>query len=216
MRLVVGTVPRVRSVAALGAAAVLGLVGCSAEEARPSTVPPLAVGSPSASAGPKAPSATQPSQEIPDETAASTDANVTSIPDEATHPTPEAASAFARYYFETLVNGAYRTLDPALVAAASTEECGSCGNIVKDVRRLKASSLSVAGPRFTLDYAEAAPPEADGSVIVDFRFSSDPYVERNETDSVVREEPAQVGQDAQVKLVRRSNSWAVMAIRTVP
>ena len=71
------------------------------------------------------------------------------------------------------------------------------------------------GKRFDISFAEATQPDPDGSVIVDFRFSSDPYVEVDETGKAIRTEPAQVDQDAQAKLAWRGTGWVVTAIRTL-
>lgn len=166
----------------------LGVAGCSTE-AGPQPLPPV----PSVSPAPS---------EMP-------------IPPEAMAETPQGASAFARYFFD-IVNQAYASGDASTVTALSASECESCKNIAADVRRLGAAKLMVDGSRFKVAFAEAAPAEADGSIIVDFRFSSDPYVERAKDGSAVREEPAQVDVDAQVKLRRRGSAWEVYAIRTLP
>jgi hypothetical protein len=174
-------------VVALGAA--VALTGCSSD-ADPRPLPPL-----------PPPSATQ--------------AAALPVPPEAMPATPQGAAAFARYYFGALVNQAYESLDPASVQAHSTSACGSCDAIVTDVERLRDARLRVPGQRFKIGFAEAAPAEADGSIIVDFRFSSDPYVETDAGGEVVREEPAQVDVDGQAKLIRRDGGWAMEAIRTV-
>ncbi|TAL21867.1 MAG: hypothetical protein EPN99_06845 [Frankiales bacterium] len=175
-----------------GALAVLcvlaALVGCS-DDPEPLTLPPITSASPSPLVVP--------------------------LPSEAAAETPEGAAAFARYFFGEVVDGAYVDLNAEPVVALSTEQCDSCKNIVDDIERLRDAGLIVAGERFKIAFAEAPPVNADGSVIVDFRFTSDPYVERNAEGEVVRQEDAQVDQDAQVKLVRREGGWAVDAIRTV-
>ena len=174
-------------VVALGVAMVLG--ACSSD-GEPRPLPPLPSPSP-------------------------TQAAALPVPPEATPETPQGAAAFARYYFGDLVNQAYEDLDPRPVEAASTSACGSCEAVVSDIERLREAGLRVAGDRFKIVFAEAAPADVDGSIIVDFRFSSDPYVETDGAGKVVREEPAQIDQDAQAKLVRRDGGWVVDAIRTV-
>ena len=166
------------------------VAGCGGDEEAPRTLPTLPSASPSAAAVP-------------------------SPPAEALAETPQGASAFARYYFADLVNAAYKTQDTSAVEALSHADCGSCANVVKDVQRLKAAGTKVAGQRFKISFAEAAPAAPDGTIVVDFRFSSDPYKEVGGDGEVVREEPAQVDQDAQVKLRRQAGSWVVVAIRTV-
>lgn len=177
-----------RAVAA-GLAASLLLAGCSGDEEQPRTLPPA----PSASPSPV----------------------VLPVPPEATPETAQGAAAFARYFFDVVVNSAYGTVDPRQIEVLSTTACNSCDNIVADIERLRDAGLRVYGKRFKLVFAEASPAESDGSIVVDFRFSSDPYLERDASGATVREEPAQIDQDAQVKLVRRNRAWAVEAIRTV-
>jgi hypothetical protein len=164
------------------------LAGCNAE-ADPTPLPPL----PSVSPTPE----------------------TLQVPPEATPATAQGAAAFARYFFGTLVNQAYVELDAAAVRAWAGDQCKSCENIAADVERLRAANLRVLGERFKIAYAEAAPPEPDGSIVVDMRFSSDPYIETAADGSQVREEPAQVDVDAQVKLEQRSGRWLVTAIRTL-
>jgi hypothetical protein len=167
---------------------VLALAGCSAD-ADPKPLPPL----PSVS----------PTSVVPQ------------VPPEATPDTPQGAAAFTRYFFGTLVNVAYRDLDAASVRAWAGDECQSCENIAADIERLRAADLRVPGDRFKIAFAEAAPPEPDGSIVVDMRFSSDPYVETAADGSEMREEPAQIDVDAQVKLLQRQGRWIVTAIRTL-
>lgn len=129
--------------------------------------------------------------------------------------TPAEASAFVRHFFSKVVNSGYAAVDASQVRSLSAPECGSCANIVSDIERLKAASTRVPGQRFKVAFAEAAQPEPDGSVIVDFRFSSDPYVEISSSGAVVQQQPAQINQDAQAKVRRSGSSWVVTAVRTV-
>lgn len=182
--------------------------GCSSGDAAPAEVGPLASATASAGTG-VAPTSTPSaggSAEVP---------VVRDVPTVAQVESPQGASAFVTYYFTTIVNGAYASGDPAAVAALSDPACGSCANIVADVLRLTKTGRRVAGDRFKLHFAEAASPDEDNSVVVDFRFSSDTYAEVDSAGRTVRTEPAQVRQDAQVKLDRRGGSWVVVAIRTV-
>ncbi len=137
------------------------------------------------------------------------------VPTAARGDSPRGAKEFASYYFTSVVNDAYASGDPAQVIALSDSSCGSCANIVADIERLNNAGLRVEGHRFKLRFAEAAPPDTDGSVIVDFRFSSDAYVEVNTAGETRLTEPPQVDQDAQVKLLWRHSSWIVLGIRAV-
>jgi hypothetical protein len=173
---------------AAAVALVAALAGCSAE-ADPTPLPSL----PSVSPTPVAPQ----------------------VPPEATPATAQGAAAFTRYFFGTLVNQAYLELDAGPVRLWAGAECRSCENIASDIERLRGADLRVPGDRFKVAFAEAAPPEPDGSIVVDMRFSSDPYIETASDGSQVREEPAQVDVDAQVMLKQRSGRWLVTAIRTL-
>lgn len=166
----------------------LAVAGCSAE-AEPRSLPPV----PSASPSP----------------------TPLAVPPEAMAETAEGAVAFARHYFGSVVNAAYANLDAAEVRRLSQPECNSCANIVADVERLRNSGLFVAGQRFKVVYAEAAPAAGDGTVIVDFRYSSDPYVEQDAQGSAVRQEAAQRDVDAQALLAPAEDGWRVLAIRTL-
>ena len=194
-----------RTVAAGVVLLLAAVSGCSAEEAAPAEVGPLA-------------SATARDQVAPASSIASERPAVPKaekVPTAAQEDSPQGASAFVQHYFGAVVNEAYATGDPSAVAALSDASCGSCANIVADVERLEGAGLRVGGSRFRVRFAEASPPESDGSVIVDFRFSSDEYVEVDASGVKVRTEPAQVNQDAQAKLLWRGSGWIVTAIRTV-
>lgn len=165
------------------------LSGCS-EDTQAKPLPPLPSATPTVAAAP-------------------------SPPPEAMAETAQGASAFTKYYFGVLINAAYASKDTAQVAALSAPECGSCANVVEDIERLERAGLSVDGQRFKLAFAEAPPADSDGTIVVDFRYTSDPYVETDGAGKVVRRLPAQVEQDAQVKLGRSANAWVVLAIRTL-
>lgn len=175
----------IRAAAAAVCASLL-LVGCSADADDPEPLPPVESASPSAVALP--------------------------LPSEAAAEDAFGASAFVRYFFAQ-VNSSYSSLDAAPVRALSASDCNSCKNIIDDIERLESSGLSVAGNRFTLDYAEAPPPDGDGSVIVDFRFDSDPYVERSRDGQVSRNNPAKKDQMGQAKLIRRQGEWLMQGLR---
>jgi hypothetical protein len=196
----------VRVVAAAVSAFVLtgALVGCSGDEREPSTLPPL----PSAkapSAPPSAPTSTP---------GALSPASAEPLPSEAQAPTPAGAAAFARYFFEQ-VNAAYTLGRPELIANLSDDGCGSCASVAKDVARLVGVGHSVDGQRYKLSVAEAAPADAEGRVVVDFRFDADPYIERDARKRIVREFPSEPSQDGQVALAQQGGQWLVQAIRLV-
>ena len=175
-------------------AAVLALAGCSGSDEGPKTLPPLRSTSPTPSPSPNA---------------------SPSIPAEATARDASGAAAFTRYYFATLANDAYRHRDADSIKAASDEGCKSCSAIASDVARLVSANTTVDGTRFKVLASEAAPPVADGTYIVDFRYASDPYIETDSLGKIVREEPAQLDQDGQMRVTWRGDRWVAVGIRLV-
>ena len=170
----------------------LVLVGCTSDDGKKPTVLPSL-----------APPAASPSA-VP----------VPSVPPEASAETAQGAAAFARFYFQDVVNGAYVSGVTNPVAALSDDACNSCKNIIGDVERLAAAGRKVEGRRFNVQFAEAAPPGPDGKFIVDVRYTADRYLEVDTQGSVVRDVAAQV-KDAQVLLIRDTGGWLIGGIQTV-
>lgn len=195
---------------AVSALLLVGAVaGCSGDEAEPSTLPPL----PSAGASGNETTSASPA---PAQTAVGAGGEP-SAPPEASGlqvPTSEGATAFALYFFDQ-VNAAYSQRRPDLVTHLSADECGSCAAVAKDVARLADEGHSVGGRRYVLSSAEAAPADAQGRVVVDFRFEADPYVERDAQARTVREFPSESAQDAQIAMAQVDGRWLVRAIRLV-
>lgn len=163
------------------------VAACSADAEQPRTLPPAPSASPTAAAA------------LP-------------VPPEATPETAQGAAAFARYFFEQ-VNAAYERREPELVRRLSTAECGSCAAVADDVARIRAANHVVEGDRYALTFAEAAPADENGRIIVDFGYNATPYVERDAENAVVKEFPAESGQEGQAMLIRVDGRWAVEAIR---
>ena len=197
---------------AAGVVLVMAVAGCSGSEAAPAEVGPLGSGAASASpttvasalatASPRT-SATSPVQGGGSVDVAPTVGN------------EQAASAFTRRFFD-VVNEAYAQNDAADIRRLSAPSCGSCVAVAKDVERLAVEQHLVAGSRYILSSAEAAPTRADGQVVVDFRFDSDPYVEVDLSGVEVKRFPAETERDGQI-LVSRSatGDLLVAAIRLV-
>ena len=164
------------------------LSGCTSGEGDPTVLPPV----------PSASSTSAPLQ----------------VPPEATADTAQGAAAFARFFFAE-INRAYSERDPEFVRRLAASECGSCAAVATDIERLQRADHQVAGRRYIVSSAEASPPGVDGRVIVDFRFTDDPYVERDDAKKIVKDFPAQGVQDGQAMLMRVSDEWRVSAIRLV-
>ena len=136
------------------------------------------------------------------------------IPSDAQADSQAGASAFVRYYFSE-VNRGYQNLDSSRISDLGTASCNSCSNITQDIERLRASKLTVPGSRFRLSSAEASPPQEDGRVLVDFRYSGDPYVEVSASGQSNPAEPATVDQDAQAVLRWDQTRWSLLGLRLV-
>ncbi len=119
-----------------------------------------------------------------------------------------------RRYFD-LVNDAYASKDAADVRRLSAPQCGSCAAVAEDIDRLAARSHDVEGRRYILSTAEAAPARPDGQVVVDFRFDTDPYVERDGDGALVQQFPAERSRDGQVLVDPSGGKWQIAAIRLV-
>lgn len=168
----------------------LVLLGCGADESKPTVLPPV----PSSSSAAPSQAMSAPAAQRAVET-------------------PEEAAAFARYFFAELVNEAYRSLETSAITRVSADECNSCANIVSDVARLRDARHSVAGRRFVIEFAEAAPAGRGEGFVVDLRFSADRYLEVDDAGVVIRDVPPRSKQDAQAKVVRVNDSWVVTGIR---
>ncbi len=193
------------AVTALVMALAASAAGCSAGETEPSTLPPVESGS-------SVPSSTPSPSESDAPQSAPSLAPSGSVPADAVGTTPAAASAFARYFFE-VINDAYAAREARTVQELSTQDCGSCAAVISDISRLADADHRVAGRRYVLSFAEAAPPLSDGRVLVDFRFTADPYIERDAQDQLVKEFPADPARDGQMPLAPAASSWRVTAIR---
>ena len=116
------------------------------------------------------------------------------------------------------MNRAYRDRDQAggSIRKYSDRSCNSCANILNDIDRLALGDLSVDGDRFRLQNSEASPISADGRILVDFRYSSDPYIEVDRAGGRRAVDPGSNDQDAQAVLRRQGAEWRLFGLRLVP
>ena len=163
------------------------LAGCS-DDPEPRTLPPLASASPSPSVVP--------------------------MPSEAAAETPEGAAAFARYYFDVVVNAGFATGDAALLRSVSHPDCDGCNNLIQAVEEEVAPGERIEGGIFEVVFSEAPPVEA-GDVIVDLRYGVSELRVLDSDGKVLRRTPADLGIDAQLRLVRQGRGWIVRGFRNV-
>jgi len=178
-------VKKLRAAVVVSLALVVG--GCSEDEPKPSTLPPAPTASASA-------------------------AQLEPAPQEAAADTPAGAAAFADFFFEEL-NRAYAERRPEIVTGLATDACKSCAATAADIQRLRDADHTVAGRRYILSSSEAPPADPDGKTLVDFRFTTDPYVEVDSSGKVAQEFPEEPTQDGQILLTRVAGAWRADGIR---
>ena len=161
-------------------------MGCAGDLERAPTLPPLTV----------TPSASPSAQPTP----TGIDA-----------PTPEGATAFARYFYGQ-VELAYQRRDPDLVRRLSAPGCETCELFVASITRLRDADERTVG--LVYDITVATAPGTDGvSARVDIIYSGPEVVRFDGRNQVVNREPPAVSVKEQVDLVQApSGGWLVAEI----
>lgn len=179
-----------RRLAASGSVAVaLLLAACAGEpEAAGPTLPPV-----TATPSPTAP-------ETPE------------LPPETEGDDADAATAFARYYLETVVNDAYRTGDVTVMEALSDAECGGCNNALGQIAGFAERGELREGGSFTVVDA-AAPADEPGDTVVELLVKEEASRLVGADGAVVDEQPAGSPVVAQLRVLRESSGWKVYGFR---
>lgn len=136
------------------------------------------------------------------------------MPSEAAAETPEGAAAFARYYFDVVVNASFVEGDSALLRSLSHAKCDGCNNLIEAVDEEVAPGERIEGGIFDVIFAEAPPVEA-GDVIVDLRYAVSELRVLNADGKILRRTPADNAIDAQLRLLRQGPGWIVRGFRNV-
>ncbi len=163
-----------------------GLAGCAEDPEQPSTLPPLtAAPSVSPSAG------TEP------------------IPSGVDAPTPDGASAFARYWY-TQIEQAFVTKNPELISRLSAPGCQACARYVSSVTGLRDRNERVDPFEYMIIAAEAPGIEPGAETVnVTVLFNADETVTYDAAGNVIsREAPLSNAEDTLV-LIRQGDSWKV-------
>lgn len=176
---------KIRTCLAAAAVAAL-LVGCSSEP-EPEPLPPVPTTSPTPVVLP--------------------------LPSAAAAATPQGAAAFARYYL-ALMNQAFRNGDAAAVRRLSDPGCGGCSNLIGAIEQPPPAGETVAGGEYEVQFAEA-PPVENGDVIVELRYSLSELRVLGTDGQLLETKPAVRDVDAQMRLLRRGDSWIVAGFRDV-
>lgn len=136
-----------------GAAAVVGLCcllsGCSSSDPPPST-PTATTGTPDAS------SAAPPTTGVPSEA---------TTPVFAAQHTPEGASAFVQFWFQTLEES-WATMNSAPLRALSGDECLTCANFADTIDNIASEGGRLEGGDTTVSNAQPSALLTDGSSVV--------------------------------------------------
>lgn len=134
------------------------------------------------------------------------------LPPEAEGASAAAATAFARYYFETVVVQAFQDNDPTLLAALSAPDCGTCANLVADVERQRDAGERLEGTDYEV-LGAVAPAVDSPEVIVDIRYATAEgrllFSDGRPPDEI----EARPAADMQVLVERQGEMWKVGALR---
>lgn len=164
--------------------ACLGAVACSGSggSAGPATLPPITA----------TPSATP---------------TAVAVPTEATAATPEAAAAFARYWFDIL-NQAARSGDTSRLRLLSDPACSTCERFAASIESLYRPGGRIEGGLFTIASAEAAGLETGAtSTRVLVIYDVTPTRQISGSGAVMQETGALRGQTGDLTLTRAPNGW---------
>ena len=176
----------------LGAAVlVLGLlVGCGDDEQEPEPLPPVASATASPSASPAA------------------------VPSQAAAETPEAAAAFARFWFDTL-NAAARAGDTAALRGLAAPGCKACEAFAMSIEDLYGAGGRIEGGVFSVVAAEApALPAGATEARVTVVYDVTPTRQIGADGRELASTPALKAVDGDMRLVRVADQWRVAELST--
>lgn len=120
------------------------------------------------------------------------------IPDGATKLTDDGAQAFAKYYFESVLNNAYSTGNIASLIKYSHPQCIVCRATVGDIASAWARG-KVDGGQVTISEVKATKAN-DNLYNVEFKYSKTRYVEVDGSGKTLFSSPAQNGLDILLQL----------------
>jgi len=134
------------------------------------------------------------------------------IPDAATKNTDAGAEAFAKFFFESVINGAYSTGNISSLVKYSDPKCIICRATVGDIAtawargKVEGGQTSVSGVKATK--------ASDTLTNVDLKYSKTRYVEVDGSGVNVFSTPAQTGLDIVMQLTwnAKDKTWQVREI----
>jgi hypothetical protein len=134
------------------------------------------------------------------------------IPDAATKNTDAGAEAFAKFYFESVINGAYSTGNISAMVKYSDPKCIICRATVGDIATAWARG-KVEGGQTSISGVKATK-ASDSLTNVDLKYSKTRYVEVDGAGNNVFSTPAQSGLDIIMQLTwnAKEKTWQVREI----
>ncbi len=181
--------------------------GCSAGETEPSTLPPVESGS---AAGPSPTVSARASTATGEPKAAQPPLSPSAT---ATAATPAGASAFARYYVES-IGQAFATADSTGLRAATLPGCEGCEAIIGAVDSLRPLGQRRIGGEYAI-VDVAAPAFENGDVVLLLTYTRTAGQIVNGEGVVVDSAPAVPLTTAQMRLLHRQGRWFVQGYRVV-
>lgn len=136
----------------------------------------------------------------------------TTIPDAATKNTDAGAEAFAKYYFESVINGAYSSGNISAMVRYSDPKCIICRATVGDIATAW-SRGKVEGGQTSVSSLKASK-ASDSLTNVNLKYSKTRYVEVDGSGNNVFSTPAQNGLDIIMQLTwnAKDKTWQVREI----
>lgn len=111
-----------------------------------------------------------------------------------------------------VLSQAFQTANPDLLEKLSDPGCGGCRNFIRAVEGARDAREVTRGGDVNVLFV-AAPPVSKGEVIVDLRYERSAAMLFNASGALVGQLPPDKPLDAQLRLMRRANSWVVMGFR---
>ncbi len=135
------------------------------------------------------------------------------LPSEAAQATPEGAAAFARYYLD-VIGSAFATADPSRLDELSAPGCGGCDALIAAVQELQEQGRKRVGGEYIVT-SVAAPPVEEGDVIVEIAYKRSAGQVVDAAGEVRASAPPVPVTNAQLRLLRRGDSWIVQGYRVI-
>jgi hypothetical protein len=204
----------VRTVAAGAVLLLVAVAGCSADEAGPAEVGPLASGSRTAAVEGAASSDPAVLASASQSAGEPSPADEVPLPAAATAEDALGASAFAKHYMLVLQK-ALESSDASNFESLSDPGCGGCRNIIDAIGQASQAGQRVSGAELSVVFAEA-PAVRGGETIVDLRYERRSGRLLSRDGAVVEAIPPEGPIDTQLRVRRQGEAWVVLGLRQAP